>query len=224
MRYLPFVILLFACSSPEIDHIEWGGNSANLVEGNWTVTAHGVVYPGNSSYIKDLIEAFDQSEIVEIGSLDKELLSFYGIISNRIGHFLVGNKLPGELGRYLYNLENHRLYRAFGNLNEYDVFYNLKDLDLSSRLTQGEVLFISLNNRILLDNDASLFFNNILRSDIKDLIPNRGETIVEAEIKYTNGRIINLEIKKGEQGYSINLGSPFSYIISQEDYNIISSF
>lgn len=224
MRFLPIIILIIGCSSPKSPVIEWGSYRAENIDDNWTIQERGLSYPGNSLYIEELLEDFENSKKIKIGKIDDDLLIYYGFNTHRIGNYLIGNKLPGELGRYLYRIDSKTLYRAIGNLSEYDLFRNLKDLNISHKMNIGEILFITINDSMVFENDAEIFFNNILRSDILDLVPDTGSRVLNAEIKYSNGRVLNLEIKKGEQGYYINLGSPYSYLISLEDFTIISSF
>lgn len=224
MRFLPLIFLLVGCSGSIIENISWGGSNIEIHNSRWVVLKNGETYPGDSTAIETFITDFNNSKLYKISKVNEDDLNFYGLGSNKIGDYYIGSKLPGELGRYIYNSKNRTIYRAFGELASYDSYRNFKDLDLGKLLNRGEVLFIEINRIKLFNSDANIFLNNILRSDIIDLVQDQGEVIYAGEIRFSNGRDQVFYIKKGEPGYLINLGSPFSYLISSNDFNTISSF
>lgn len=224
MRFLPIILIIVSCSGTIKDDISWGGSNLEYKDSRWLVIKNGETYPGDSTAIDSLLTDFDNSKLYKISKIDENELDFYGFGSNKIGHYYIGSKLPGELGRYIYNSKNRTLYRAFGELASYDAYRNFKDLDIGKMLNRGDILFVEINNQKLFDGDANLFVNNIQRSDIVDLVKDHGEVLYSGEIRFSNGRTQAFYIKKGEPGYLINLGSPFSYLISSNDFKTISSF
>lgn len=235
MRVLFFLSLLFifSCNSNsknEIDSFIWNESRIYKVDDNWLIEIDGIVYPGNKLQIEGFLNSFSDSNIVLIATNTKDIIEYYNIGKNSIAGFSFGLLTPGSLGRYAVDNNNY-LYMIEGKYTEYPLNFDWRDKTL--QLGSNPVYFHfkpidSLYEEILYFNESGSIanYNNLLRANVISLIPGfHGSDIGEVEIKDETGEIYSILIKKGANGYLLNLMTPYSYLISEIDFkNIISSF
>lgn len=230
-----FLFFLLSCSSKTEDNTKsflWDGYRIFKDNSKWFLELEGFTYPGNKQVIEDFLVSFDNSNKVLISANAKDVIQYYNIGKNSINGFSLGLLTPGALGRYTTD-ESGNLYMIEGDFAKYPLHFDWRDkrLPLEGYKTPLYFHFKPINfayTEVLIFNDSTsiINYNNLLRSDIIDLVPYfDGNDIGEIEIKYEGGELCRVFIKKGANGYLLNLKAPYSYLISEVDFlNIIGSF